>query len=57
MAKCISVLLPETVLYFIFINTEASLSSSSLARQPFVSNGLPQNYSPFFPIAALSFDF
>jgi hypothetical protein len=29
-------------------------SSSSLARQPFVSPGLPQNYSPFLPIVGLS---
>jgi hypothetical protein len=28
----------------------SSSSSSSLARQPFVSPGLPQNYSPFFSI-------
>jgi hypothetical protein len=28
--------------------TRHSSSSSSLARQPFVSPGLPQNYSPFF---------
>jgi hypothetical protein len=29
-------------------------SSSLLARQPFVSPGLPQNYSPFFPIVGPS---
>jgi hypothetical protein len=35
-------------------SSSSSSSSSSLARQPFVSPGLPQNYSPFFPIVGLS---
>jgi hypothetical protein len=30
--------------------SSSSSSSSSLARQPFVSPGLPQNYLPFFLI-------
>jgi hypothetical protein len=30
------------------------INSSSLARQPFVSPSLPQNYSPFFPIVGPS---
>jgi hypothetical protein len=35
-------------------SSSSSSSSLSLARQPFVSPGLPQNYSPFFPIAGPS---
>jgi hypothetical protein len=36
------------------VKVRISSSSSSLARQPFVSPGLPQNYSPFFPIVGPS---
>jgi hypothetical protein len=34
--------------------SSSSSSSSSLAQQPFVSPGLAQNYSPFFPIVGPS---
>jgi hypothetical protein len=36
------------------LDPELTLSSSSLVRQPFVSPGLPQNYSPFFSIVGPS---
>jgi hypothetical protein len=37
-----------------YYESSSSSSSSSLARQPFVSPGLLQNHSPFFPIVGPS---